>query len=137
MPTFISDAYHRYGKAWAWLGVFIAIGASVLEVAVQTGFTLPGHLTAPDIGVIGWAGTWLAGTALLQQAQTRLGLWLAGGGGFALAAAGQWALRAFPDNRTAQVVGLLLMATGGLSKGALSKRPDPARASKPPAPPTT
>lgn len=132
MPVIITEAFHRYGKTWlAWLGFGLVLVAGALETVPQLA------AWAPYAGLATWAGTALAGTAFLQQARTAFGLWLAGGGGVALAAGGQYLLQSAHGHKPLEVLGLLAMAVGGLSKGALSKRPEPARASKSPAPPTT
>jgi hypothetical protein len=130
--TKAAQLYHLYAKTWfGWLGFGLVVLASALEVAPELG------VPVPVVGGIYWAGTTLAGTAFLQQAQSRFGKWMAGGGGIALAAAGQYLLQAFPGNRYAEVGGMLAMGVGGLWKGALSKRPDAeaARASMAPPPP--
>lgn len=125
----ISDLYHRHGKTWfGWLGFGLVMAAGAIETVPQ----LSG--LAPYAGLVTWGGTMLAGTAFLAQARTAFGLWLAGGGGVALAAGGQYLVQSAHGNKPLELLGLLAMGVGGLSKGALSKRPDPARASVPPEP---
>lgn len=136
-------AYHTHGKALlSWLGFGFAILAGVLEAVPDLG------VPAPVNGLLLWGGTTLAGTAFIKQAETAFGKWLAGGGGIALATAGQYLLQAYPGNRYAEVGGMLAMGVGGLWKGALSHRPKRERVSvvdddltptgfkHPPAPPT-
>lgn len=130
MLTTLIQAYHQHAKGvrlvGAWLGFALVVLAGVLESVPEFSGV------APIAGLLLWAGTGLAGTVFLRQAETAFGKWLAGGGGLALAAGGQYLLQAFPGNKVAEVLGMLAMGVGGLWKGALTNRPNVARASVPP-----